>query len=71
MEVIGDGIGNENGFCESNEACIFTPNVGAYQGHGNLVSANTPVSNTPTCSDIGTGGTITNVTLYKYENNGY
>jgi hypothetical protein len=71
VEVIGDGIGNENGFCESNEACIFTPNVGAYQGHGNLVSASTTVANTPTCSDIGTGGTITNVTLYKYENNGY
>jgi hypothetical protein len=71
VEIIGDGIGNENGFCESNEACLFTPNIGAYQGHGNLVSASTTVANTPTCSDIGTGGSITNVTLYKYESNGY
>src|SRR5262249_46292251 len=35
-EIIGDGIGNENGLCESNEACIYTPNIASYQGHGNL-----------------------------------
>lgn len=52
--------GNGNGLCESGETCLYTPNIGAYQGHGDLESAGT----------IATGGTITNVTLMKYENNG-
>lgn len=71
VEIIGDGIGDDNGFCQSFEACLFTPNIGAYQGHGNLVSASTTVANTPTCSDIGSTGPVTNITLYKYDTNGY
>lgn len=71
VEIIGDGIGNENGFCESSEACLFTPNIGAYQGHGNLISASTASPNTLVCSDAGNTGSVINVTLYKYENNGY
>ena len=59
MEVMDDGIGNENLLCESGETCIFTPNIGSYQGHGTLVSAGT-------FSD----GTISNVTLMKYNING-
>lgn len=59
-EIWGDGIGNDNALCESNEACLFTPNLGAYQGHGSLVSAGSF-----------TDGTITGVTLYKYSTNGY
>lgn len=59
-EVLEDGIGNENGLCESNEVCIYTPNIGAYQGHGNLVSAGGF-----------TNGTITGVTLMRYDTNGY
>jgi len=51
--------GNGNGLCESGETCLYTPNIGAYQGHGNLISAGTF-----------TDGTITGVTLMKYENNG-
>ncbi|MEK6742261.1 MAG: right-handed parallel beta-helix repeat-containing protein [Nitrospirota bacterium] len=51
--------GNGNGLCESGETCLYTPNIGAYQGHGNLVSAGTF-----------TDGTITGVTLLKYETNG-
>lgn len=61
FEVFGDGIGNDNGLCESGETCIVTPNIGAYQGHGNLVSA----------GSIGAGGTIQNVTLMRYQTNGY
>lgn len=58
-ERINDGIGNENGLCESNETCIYTPNIGPYQGHGNLVSAG-----------AFTDGIISNVTLLRYETNG-
>lgn len=51
--------GNGNGLCESGETCLYTPNIGAYQGHGSLISAGTF-----------TNGTITGVTLMKYESNG-
>lgn len=71
VEIIGDGIGDDNGFCQSFEACLYTPNVGSYQGHGNLVSASVAVANTSTCSDIGSTGPVTNITLYKYDTNGY
>ncbi|MBU3915578.1 right-handed parallel beta-helix repeat-containing protein, partial [bacterium] len=40
-EIMGDKKGNENVLCESNERCLFTPNIASYQGHGNLVSAGT------------------------------
>lgn len=59
-EIHGDGIGNDDFLCESNETCLYTPNIGAYQGHGNLIWAG-PF----------TDGVITGVTLMKYENNGY
>ena len=58
-ERINDGIGNENGLCESNETCIFTPNIGPYQGHGPLVPAGNFVD-----------GIITNVTMLRYQSNG-
>ncbi len=51
--------GNDNGLCESGEDCIYTPNLGAYQGHGNLVSAGTY-----------NGPDITSVTLWQYQHNG-
>lgn len=54
-----DGAGNDNGLCESGEICLYTPNIGSYQGHGNLVSAGTF-----------TNGTLTDITLMKYETNG-
>lgn len=52
-------MGNDNLLCESNEACLLTPNIGSYQGHGTL----TPVSATLT-------GTVSGVTLYRYPSNG-
>jgi len=61
FELIGDGSGNDNGLCESNETCLYTPNMGSYQGHGELIQA----------GSIGTGGTIENVILMRYESNGY
>ncbi len=60
VEIQNDGIGNDNLLCESNETCLYTPNIAAYQGHGDLVSAGT-------FSD----GTITGVTLLRYGVNGY
>lgn len=38
VENNNDTIGNNNGLCESNEDCIYAPNVGAYQGEGTLSS---------------------------------
>ncbi len=35
-----DENGNFNGLCESGETCLYTPNIGAYQGHGNLIYCN-------------------------------
>lgn len=60
MEVLLDGIGNDNGLCESNETCTVTPNIGAYQGHGTLVQVGT----------IGAGGAVENVTLLGWDQNG-
>lgn len=64
VEIIGDGIGNDNGFCEAKEDCIYTPNMGAYQGHGNLVKSSTLSGG---CADV----TSLGIGLYQYETNGY
>ena len=62
-EQMGDNIGNENGLCESNETCIYTPNFGAYQG---AVNGGSPAATT-SCISFGTGvGTISNVKLLEY-----
>jgi len=60
VEVQLDGIGNDNLLCESGETCLHTPNIGSYQGHGDLVPA----------GSIGAGGAISNVSLLRYEVNG-
>lgn len=60
-EIFGDGLGNDNWLCETNEACVYTPNMGAYQGHGPLVPVGT----------IGAGGTVQNIALQAYSVNGY
>lgn len=60
QELLEDGVGNDNGLCESNERCVVTRNHGAYQGHGALVANGT----------IGAGGPISNVTLFSYQFNG-
>ena len=56
-EIAGDAIGNDNYLCESGETCLYTPNIGSYQGHGALVDAGA----------IGTGTTLENISLKKYE----
>jgi hypothetical protein len=64
VELINDGVGNDNGLCEANEDCLLTPNIGAYQGHGNLVSSSTLSGG---CADVTTQG----IKLYQYDTNGY
>ena len=61
FEIVGDEIGDDNGLCESNESCIYSPNPGAYQGHGDYRSKTCAFQN----------GTISNVKMYAYPNNGY
>lgn len=58
-EISGDSIGNDNALCESGETCLYTPNIGAYQGHGALINAG-----------VFTGGTLSGITLMKYESLG-
>jgi hypothetical protein len=31
-ELMGDGIGDEDGLCESGESCLLDLNIGAWQG---------------------------------------
>ncbi|MEW5851312.1 MAG: hypothetical protein AB2A00_21165 [Myxococcota bacterium] len=37
-ELMRDGNGNDNGLCESNERCVYSPHFGAFQGVGALAS---------------------------------
>ncbi|MDX1960949.1 MAG: hypothetical protein SFU98_20435 [Leptospiraceae bacterium] len=64
VEILNDGVGNENGLCEANEDCLLTPNIGSYQGHGTIIPASTASS---ACPDISSQG----IKLYQFENNGY
>ena len=63
QEIMNDPIrnpsGNNNGLCESGEACIYSPNFGAYQGEGTLIGPCTFQN-----------GTVTGVTMYAYSING-
>lgn len=58
-EIIGDAIGDEDGLCEDNESCMYTPNVGAYQGHGTI--------GTCTFND----GTLGGIMMHGWNSNGY
>jgi parallel beta-helix repeat protein len=35
-DLVRNPLGNHDGLCQSGEACLFTPNLGAYQGEGEL-----------------------------------
>ncbi len=61
LEIVGDGVGNDNGLCESGESCIYSPNLGAYQGEGNPLTAG---------SCTFQNSTVTSVTMYGYPTNG-
>jgi hypothetical protein len=59
-EVNGDSIGDDDGLCEVGETCIYTPNLGAYQGHGSLGD----------CTENDSGGGVTGTTIRGYASNG-
>ncbi len=61
VEIHDDAIGNDNTLCESDETCLWTRNMGSYQGHGALISA----------GSFTDGAVLTGITLKKYETNGY
>lgn len=65
-EILDDDIGDDDALCESNEACIFTPNIGYYQGEGELVNC---VFDDGT---VGAGGTtsVIDVNMYGFSENG-
>ena len=35
-EIVLDDVGDDDGLCESNEACLFAPNLGPYHGEGSI-----------------------------------
>jgi hypothetical protein len=37
VEFLGDGTGDDDGLCENGDRCLYTPNFGAYQGHGQKI----------------------------------
>lgn len=63
VEIQGDGLGNENNLCEAGETCLLSPNIGSYQGHGDIIDLTV----------IPAGGNLPGgaITLKKYEHNGY
>lgn len=58
IELIGDGVGNDDGLCETREVCLYTPNIGAYQGSGSLTD------------ETFVDGVLTGITLRSYSSNG-
>jgi len=69
-EILGDGKGNENGLCESNEECLYTPNIASYQGHGSLKRAYQVAPNY--CQDVSANANteLKAIKLYQYSENG-
>ncbi|MFN8370454.1 MAG: hypothetical protein U0T83_07495 [Bacteriovoracaceae bacterium] len=55
-ELLGDGVGNDNGLCESNEDCVHSANIGTYQGEMYSITNANPL---PTSS----GGELTGIKL--------
>jgi hypothetical protein len=61
-EVMFDAIGDDDGLCESDEACIYSPNLGgAYQGEGDWRAGGT-------CNFV--DGRVHGVRMYAYPING-
>jgi hypothetical protein len=60
FELVDDGVGDEDGLCETGESCLYAPNFGAYQGSGDYLAQ--------TCTF--SSGAVSNVTIYGYLKNG-
>ncbi len=61
VEDTGVNAGDDDGLCETNEACLYLPNMGYYQGTGTYLTAGT-------CTFTGGNG-VTGVQLYAYPTN--
>jgi hypothetical protein len=61
LEAMEDGIGDDDGLCESYESCVYSPNIGAYQGDGDPFAQSA-------CTF--TGGTVTGIQLFGFPTNG-
>lgn len=66
-EMLDDFVGDDDGLCETDERCVYTPNIGAYQGHGTL----TRVKLGRIDYDNFVPGVVSGVTMFVYPNNGY
>lgn len=56
IELMFDGFGNDNGLCESDEACLYLKNTGPYQGSGEMQEC------------IFQEGILKNIKVYFYPN---
>jgi parallel beta-helix repeat protein len=76
VELPFDSVGNDDALCETDEICLYTPNIGSYQGHVSDPQTNctTPVTvNGITYCSSGVftdGDTLTGITLLEYDVNG-
>lgn len=41
QEILSDSLGDNDGLCESSEACVFSPHIGAFQGKGHYTLQST------------------------------
>ncbi len=60
FEIIGDESGDDDGLCESSEACIYAPHIGAYQGSGTFRPSVCPFD------DAGGTTAVVGVTMHYY-----
>jgi len=60
-EPWGDSSGDDDGICETGEICVYSPNFGAYQGHGDFT--------TQSCTQP-SGTTVVPTTLFYFPTNG-
>jgi hypothetical protein len=56
IEIDGDHVGNDDGLCSSNENCLWSPHIGAYQGQGDISAGYCTI----------TGPTLTGIKVFQY-----
>lgn len=62
VEILFDRKGNDNGLCESNEECIYSPHIGYYQGEGDYRN------NTCVFANGSASNPVVGVKMYSYPN---
>lgn len=59
LEILNDGVGNEDGLCQANERCLYTPNFGAFQGATNNTQSYRKCSYNP-------NGGLTGILMFRH-----